>query len=106
MSYSNNDIFKIIQTYIYDKHGYRDVTMKSNWYTDLYLTDFDKCELYDFLQTKFGIKIKQRFFSSIEVLCDIVVSSIKEKEIKTQNSLINKIKNWWNVKTKTFQNIK
>ena len=109
MSYSNNDIFETIQTYVCDKHRYRDITKNSNWYTDLYLTDFDKCELYEFLQNKFGIKIKQRFFSSIEVLCNSVVSAIKEKEekeIKTKNSLVNKIKNWWNVKTKTFQNIK
>ncbi|MBR3511305.1 MAG: hypothetical protein IKN73_04595 [Alphaproteobacteria bacterium] len=107
MQYSQDDIFKTIQNYVCDKHGYRDVTKESNWYTDLNLTEFDKCELYEFLQNKFGIKIKQRFFSSIEVLCNMIISSMKEKEekeIKAKNSLINKIKNWW--KVKTFQNIK
>ena len=93
MQYSQDDVLKTIQNYVCDKHGYRDVTKESNWYTDLNLTEFDKCELYEFLEKKFGIKINQRYFSSIEVLCNAVIYSIKEKEIEAKNSLINKIKN-------------
>ena len=99
------NIFQVIYQYIYDKHGISYTNKESNFYTDLNLIEFDRYELYEFLQKKFDIKIPYLHFSNIGVLCKMIAKTVNEKKAKEKHNLINKIKNWWNVKAK-FQNVK
>lgn len=87
------EVFQLIYNYMYNTYDIPYVNMDTNIYTDLGFNEFQKYELFDHIKKELHIKeIPLRYFSSIEVLCDVVAKVLinqeleqKKKELRQQH---------------------
>lgn len=81
------DIFQIIQKHLKSKYNKHLVKLGSNWYVNLGLSEFDKCNFFEWVEKTFNIKLPYFYFENIDALCRVIYAE-KMKE----NNLINRIK--------------
>ena len=96
MQYTKNDIFEIITNHLHETNYFLpEIKPESNWYTDLGLNSFDKCEFYAWAEEKFAIRIPFIYFTNIDSLVEVIYRQLpaKYKPANTkQQSLLERIK--------------
>lgn len=87
---TKEDIFKIIEKHLYEKYNIPYAKPESNIYKDFGFTEFDKYELFDWIEKQFQIRLPLFYYSSLDIICQRIHLEIRNKAEKY--AFRNKIK--------------
>ncbi len=79
---TKEDIFKIIEKHFYEKYNIPYAKPESNIYKDFGFTEFDKSELFDWIEKQFQIKLPLFYYSSLDIICQRIHLEIRGKAEK------------------------
>lgn len=97
------DVFNTIIIHLYEQYPFMPETIKreSNWYSDLCLTSWDRCEIYSWAEQEFAIKIPSHL-TTVGALSDEIYKqiSIKKPNNVKKTNLLQRIKQRFTQHTK------
>ena len=79
-------VFNIIQEYIANKYD-KNISLKTNLFVDLGLSEFEKNVFFEWVEQRFNIKLPYFYFKDINSLC-VAINSVLNK-----TTIFQKIKN-------------
>ena len=74
-----NIVFDTIKQHLLNKYGIQTVKKESNWYKSFGLNDFDRNELFEWVEKKFNIKLGHFYFTNIDSLCVAILNAYFDK---------------------------
>ena len=74
-----NIVFDTIKQHLLNKYGIQNVKNESNWYKSFGLNDFDRNELFEWVEKKFNIKLGHFYFTNIDSLCVAILNAYFDK---------------------------
>ena len=74
-----NIVFDTIKDHLLNKYGIQTVKKESNWYKSFGLNDFDRNELFEWVEKKFNIKLGHFYFTNIDSLCVAILNAYFDK---------------------------
>ena len=80
---TEKDILKKICKYLYETYGICDVRFQSNWFKDLMLSEYQRCEFYRWIEKEFDIKLPFFYFDNIGSVCEAIITALYEKQHPT-----------------------
>ena len=94
---TKEDIYRIIQTHLYETYTIPYVQPTSNWYTDLNLTNFEFDCFLEWAEKEFNVKLPSFYYTHIYDMCHVIYFEIQKQKAKKAfhdrvNAMINKFK--------------
>ncbi len=74
-----NIVFNTIKEHMLNKYGIQTVKKESNWYKSFGLNDFDRNDLFEWVEKKFNIKLGHFYFTNIDSLCVAILNAYFDK---------------------------